>query len=241
MMYRICVLLLPLLLAVSTTIAQRDDIVLTKEKKEFAFSSIKELKEGAIVVRLATKHRKIAMLEQTVRSPKLKDKQRQRHQAILDGTIKRRDDLNNAIMKQFQEEFTYCPVYVMYDTCSKALANGTTSGIFLNEEKEIDPDIILKQKHIFIVNYKKSSGEFPFDILRVRKLKEKLEEPFPYYVAIRESVINTLNTPRAERAVAQLDRRLHAFYDRALDYYQKMAERKARKAAKQKDDSMSSK
>jgi len=240
-MYRICVLLLPLLLVVSTTIAQRDDIVLTKEKKEFAFSSIKELKEGALVVRLATNHRKIALLEQTLRSPKLKEKQRKRHQAILDGTIKRRDDLNNAIMKQFQDEFNFCPVYVIYDTCSKALANGVTSGIFLNKDKEVDPDIILNEKNIFLVNYKKSSGEFPFDILRVRKLKEKLDEPFPYYVAIRESLINNLNTPRAERAVAQLDRRFHTFYDRAIVYYEKMAEREARKSSKQKDESVSSK
>ena len=224
-------LILGLLYWAGTAIAQRDDIVLTKEKKEFAFNSIKELKEGALVVRLKTNHRKIEILERTLRNPKLTKQQRKRHENILAGTIKQRDGFNKAIAKMFMDSFRFCSVYLMYDTCTQALNNGTREGIFLDENHEYSSSITLKESHVFIINYKKKSAEFPFDILRMRKLKEKLEDPFPYYAAIRESWVNQVNAPRASQAVVQLDRRLHKFYDRALDYDDKMQKRAARKAA----------
>ena len=220
-------LLLGLVCWLSTSFAQRDDIVLAKDKKIFAYNSVKELREGALVVRLKTNHRKIAILERTLRDPKLTKHQRKRHQNILDGTIKRRDELNNAIADMFMDSFKFCPVYVMYDTCSAALNKGVRKGLFLNKEKELDPSIELKEEHIFLVNYKKSGGEFPFDVLRVRKLKEKLDEPFPYYITLRESWVNQINTPRAEQAVFVLENRLHRVYARALEYDKKQAKKDA--------------
>lgn len=226
-----CILLLALLGWGLSLSAQRDDIVLTKEKKEFAFNSIKELKDGALIVRLKTNQRKIEILERTLRDPKLTKHQRKRHENILKGTIRARDEFNDAIASMFLDSFSFCPIYLMYDTCSIALKKGQRSGLFLNTNKELEPSIMLEEPNVFIVNYKKRSGEFPFDILRVRKLEEKLNEPFPYYVALRESWVNQINTPRASRAVVQLNRKLYNFYYRALDYDKKMQERAARNAA----------
>jgi hypothetical protein len=225
------ILLCILLMLGSSVFAQRDDIVLTKEKKEYAFSSIKELKEGAMVVRLKTNHRKIEIIERNLRSQKLTKAQRKRQEAILAGTIKSRDEFNEAIRTMFVDSFTFCPVYVMYDTCSSALTKGVREGLFLGKKNEVDPSIKIKEANIFIVNYKKSGAEFPFDVLRVRKLKEKLEDPFPYYVALRASWVNQVNSPRASKAVRQLDRKFYNFYSRSLDYDKKMAERAARNAA----------
>ena len=89
------------ILAVSSLWAQREDIVLQKERKEFAYQSIKELKEGALVVRLKTNQRKIQLLERTLRSSKLNKNQRKRHQAMLDGTLQTRNDFNEAIADMF--------------------------------------------------------------------------------------------------------------------------------------------
>ncbi|MCH2021616.1 MAG: hypothetical protein MK207_03975 [Saprospiraceae bacterium] len=202
---------------------QRDDIVVPKEKKAYAYSSIKELKEGAIVVRLKTNHRKIQLLEKTLKSNGLNKNQRKRHQAILDGTIAVRDAFNNAIADMFLDSFSFCPVYLMYDTCSNALKSGQKEGIFLNKDKTADSSIELNEPHVFLVNYKKSSGEFPFDVLRMQKLNDRLEDPFPYFIQLRESWINQINTPRAARAVVQLDRKLKNFYNRALAYDIKVA------------------
>ena len=66
---------------------------------------------------------------------------------------------------------------------------------------------------------------------RREKLKERLEDPFPYYVALRASWINQINSPRASKAVQQLNRKLYSFYRRSLDYDKKMEERAARNAA----------
>lgn len=215
----------------TAAIGQRDDIELDKEKREFAFNSIKELKNGALVVRLQTNHRKIEILEATVRDPKLTDAQRKRHKAILDGTVKRRDEFNNAIATMFADSFRFCPVYLMYDTCSNALTKGVRKGLFLDTLLKVDTSIVLKEPHVFLVNYVKSNSDFPFDVLRVRKLLEKLDEPFPYYAAVRESWIDSANTRRAAGAVAELDRRFRRFLARALEYDEKQAEKAAKKKA----------
>ena len=70
-------------------------------------------------------------------------------------------------------------------------------------------------KYIFIINYKKKSSEFPFDVLRMQKLHERLDDPFPYYMQLRESWLNNVNSPRAAQAVIQLDKRLNVFLNRA--------------------------
>lgn len=229
MNYKNCFLVVILLIVATAMIAQRDDIVLTKEKKEFAYNSIKELKDGALVVRLHTNHRKIQQLEMTLASSKLTKNQRKRHEGMLEGTIKRRDEFNIAIASMFADSFRFCPVYLMYDTNSTALTNGTRTGIFLNSDRVPDPTITLQEPHVFIVNYMESGSDFPFDVLRVRKLKEKLDEPFPYYAALRESWINPVNTPRAKSAVAELDRRFRRFYAQALKYDEKQEEKEIKK------------
>jgi len=225
------ILLFIVLMLGSNVFAQRDDIVLTKEKKEFAFNSIKELKDGALVVRLKTNHRKIEIIERNLNNPNLTKAQRKRQEAILEGTLKTRDEFNEAITNMFLDSFTFCPIYVMYDTCSTALNSGVREGLFLGKDNKVDPTIKINETDIFIVNYKKSGAEFPFDVLRVRKLKEKLEDPFPYYVALRASWINQVNTPRASRAVEQLNRKFYSFYKRSLEYDKKLEERAARNAA----------
>jgi hypothetical protein len=222
------ILLCIVLMVGSSVCAQRDDIVLTKEKKEYAFNSIKELKDGAMVVRLKTNQRKIEIIERNLRNTKLSKGQRKRQAAILAGTLQRRDEFNKAIGAMFLDSFDFCPVYLMYDTCSRALNKGVREGLFLGKNKEVDPSIKIKEANIFIVNYKERGAEFPYDVLRVRKLKEKLEDPFPYYVALRASWINQINTPRASRAVRHLNRKFYSFYRRALEYDEKMEERAAR-------------
>jgi hypothetical protein len=216
--------------------AQREDIVLQKERKEFAYQSIKELKEGALVVRLKTNHRKIQLLENTLKSSSLKKNQRKRHQAMLDGTIKTRDDFNKAIADIFMDSFSFCSVYLMHDTSTNSLKKGIKSGIFLDSNQVVDPSIKLIESTIFIINYKKKSSEFPFDVLRMQKLKERLDDPFPYYMQLRESWLNQINSPRAAQAVVQLDRKLSGFYSRALFYDQKKAEKAAIKKTKKEKE-----
>jgi hypothetical protein len=213
--------------------AQRDDIPLLKERQDFASQSIQELKEsGAIVLRLKTYHRKLSILEKTLSNSQLKTAQRRRYQKIYDGVVGRRDAFNESLKHSFTKNFTFCPVYVMYDTCSKELKNGVRTGIFLNEKGELDSSIQLDEKHVFVAHFKERGADFPFDVLRVQRLEEKLDEPFPYYVAIRESWVNDINSPRAAKAVVQLDKKFSTFLERAQAYEAKKGEKAAKKEEK---------
>lgn len=215
--------------------AQRDDIPLLKDRQDFAARSIQELKNnGAIVLRLKTNHRKLVIMERTLRSPNLSDNQRKRHQAIYDATITRRDAFNASLKSAFTNEFTFCPVYVMYDTSSKDLKSGLRTGFFLNKEGETDASISLGEKHVFIASFKERGADFPYDVLRLQRLEESLVDPFPYYSPIRESWVNELNSPRAAKAVVQMDKRLAIFFERALEYEAKEAEKEAKLADKKK-------
>ena len=213
--------------------AQRNDIPLLKDRQDFAARSIQELKNnGAVVLRLRTNHRKLSIMKRTLSSTQLTPGQRKRQQAIFDATIRRRDAFNESLKSSFTRNFKFCQVYIMYDTSSKDLANGAREGIFLNASGEMDPSIKLKEQHVFIASFKDRGADFPYDILRLQRLEERLEEPFPYYVPIRESWVNDINSSRAGKAVEQLDKKLAIFLGRALEYEAKKAEKEAKKSAK---------
>ena len=90
--------------------SQRDDIALQREKKAHSQQSILDLRDGVLVLRLKTNHRKISILQQNARSSRLTSKQRERYQKILEGTIRRRDQFNKALAKIVIDSFTFCPV-----------------------------------------------------------------------------------------------------------------------------------
>lgn len=197
--------------------AQRPDMVLPKEKRALAEQSIKDLKEGILVVRLQTNHRKIQALENTINSSQIKPNQKKRYEQILAVTLQKRDEFNVAISEMFIDSFGFCPVYVMYDTSTKVLQSGATNGIFINQQRELDSTITIPADvPIFMVNYRVKSGDFPFDVLVIRALEHKLDEPFPYYAPLRASWVNNINTPAARKAVVKLDNRLQRYYDRVM-------------------------
>ncbi|MCP4441468.1 MAG: hypothetical protein GY810_21380 [Aureispira sp.] len=189
-----------------------------KVRKSNAVESIRDLKKGgAIIVRLKTKHRKIAILERNVRGLEGKPKRQERYEKMLNGTLKYRDAVNSAMIEGFRDSFSFCPVYFMYDSSSSRLHRGAREGLFLGQDLNIDPSIAIQEKNLFIVDFQKESAEFPFDVLKMRRLTEKLEDPFPYFAQVRESFLNEINTPRIAGAAKQWSKRLSRFYTKRLD------------------------
>lgn len=214
-MKAILFLILALFLGALSTQAQRNDLLTPKEKREHAQTAIVDLKErGAMVLRLKTDHRKISLLEKTIASTTITETQRRRHEKLLANTIRSRDAYNEALRSAFTRAFDFCPVYIMYDTSTRYLEQGMRSGMFLNGNKQLDNSIQLDEEAIFLVNFKSKSADFPYDVLRVRRLEEKLEDPFPLAVPIRESWLNEVNSPRAAKSVEQLNTKLHNYYGR---------------------------
>ncbi len=210
-------LCLSLFLINSTCFAQRSDIMLQNEKVAFAKESIQILNKGVLVVCLKAYKQKINALNATIKSSKSTAKQKKRYQKILDGTIKRRDEFNDAILSAFLDTFNFCPVYIIYDYSTKDLIKGKRKGIFLNRNKELDNSIqIDSSKAIFTVFFRAKSANFPYDVLKMRKLKENLEEPFPYFMPLRASWVNQINTPRIKVAVIKWDSKLKKLYEWAV-------------------------
>jgi hypothetical protein len=188
-----------------------------KDHKEEAFLAIKEMKYGGIlVVRLKTNHVKIKALEKDLQRSNLKNSQRKRVQSILDETITKRDAINKTMAYAFLDSFTFCPVYLCYDSSANTLKYGAKNGIFLNRNFEIDPSISIPDTaHVFVAYYHEKSGEYPSDGLMLRRLNGVLSEPFPNFTAIKESFVNDVNTPRLRKIIVVLNRRLEGLLARA--------------------------
>ena len=105
----------------------------------------------------------------------------------------------------------------MYDTSTTSLRKGLRHSVFLDSTMKSDTSLMIdKEKPIFLLNFQDKNSRFPFDVLLVQRLSEKLTEPFPYFVEVRESWINDINTPGAVRAVSRLDRKLWKYHERVM-------------------------
>lgn len=188
-----------------------------KDHKEEAFLAIKEMKySGILVVRLKTNHVKIKALEKDLQRSNLKNSQRKRVQSILDETITKRDAINRTMANTFLDSFSFCPVYLSYDSSANTLKYGAKSGIFLKRNLEIDPSISIPDTaHVFVAYYHEKSGEHPSDGLMLRRLNGVLSEPFPNFTAIKESFVNNVNTPRLRKVIIVLNKRLEGLLARA--------------------------
>ena len=189
----------------------------SKDNRLESFEAVKEMKYGGVlVVRLKTNYVKIRALEKELTNPNISASKKKRLQSILVETISRRDALNETMAKTFLDSFSFCPVYLSYDSSANSLKNGLRKGIFLNSSLQIDADISIPDTaKIFIAYYHEKSGNYPSDGLMLRRLGSELADPFPHYTAVKESFLNEQNTPRLRKVILMLDKRLRELLARA--------------------------
>jgi len=189
----------------------------SKDNRLESFEAVKEMKYGGVlVVRLKTNYVKIRALEKELTNPNISASKKKRLQTILVETISRRDALNETMAKTFLDSFSFCPVYLSYDSSANSLKNGLRKGIFLNSSLQIDADISIPDTaKIFIAYYHEKSGNYPSDGLMLRRLGSELADPFPHYTAVKESFLNEQNTPRLRKVILMLDKRLRELLARS--------------------------
>jgi hypothetical protein len=189
----------------------------SKDNRLESFEAVKEMKYGGVlVVRLKTNYVKIRALEKELTNPNISASKKKRLQSILVETISRRDALNETMAKTFLDSFSFCPMYLSYDSSANSLKNGLRKGIFLNSSLQIDADISIPDTaKIFIAYYHEKSGNYPSDGLMLRRLGSELADPFPHYTAVKESFLNEQNTPRLRKVILMLDKRLRELLARA--------------------------
>lgn len=142
-----------------------------------AKEAINILKDGYLLVRLTSDKRKIEELErQVLASPS--DKKIAKRLAY---TLAYRAEFNEKLRDGLTQYYDFSKVLYFYDYDAKKLLAGDKSGIFLNENFEVDPEIRLDTDD-FLVLSEGAAGDSGIDAYIVHDSEmNPLEKPFPYY------------------------------------------------------------
>ncbi|HSI91228.1 MAG TPA: hypothetical protein VK927_08935 [Adhaeribacter sp.] len=185
--------------------------------KERAATQIKDLKDGVLLVRLRTSENAIQKLTEAGNEK-------------MAATIRRQQETSNQrLMQAFRENYTFSPVYFFYSSASQEVKDGNPVGIFLNEDLQPDPAIILPDRNIFVAEitdleqYRPDpenpnasiNSEISFRALVVRdSALHQLAKPFPYFI----KATTTIPPRRRSEAemVSLLNKKLEAFYKKSV-------------------------
>ncbi|MFT5166277.1 MAG: hypothetical protein ACI8P3_001508 [Saprospiraceae bacterium] len=169
-----------------TTHAMSQDLS-GKERKAIATQAIKDLAGGTLILRLKSKHNKITKLEELLATPDIKASTRTKLSEDLESTIDERNRFNRSLTYAFEEYYSFSNIYYIYDTASVSLINGQRSGIFLNEDLELDLTIEIPEGIFFVLKVgttdSASTTGVEALVMMDRNLKD-LAAPFPYYVRV---------------------------------------------------------
>lgn len=184
----------------------------TVSNRGIASQQIKDLKGGAIVVRLKTNDRSIDAYRKSGRNElanKLTEANAKQNQKLVDA---------------FRGFFDYCKVYFIYAKNTNALLLGNQN-IFLNDTLALDTTIKMKEKYFLIAEYglittneltdeyhyrsmnhtEPSSTSASTNVIFISDTSLKqLKEPFPFY---QQTYLDNYN-----KAVDNLSRALHKAY-----------------------------
>ena len=202
--------------------AQKNESLSYKERTDLSKKSIKELREGVLIVRLKTGKNQINALNRMINSKSLAPDVKKVYKERKENMLVANREHNLAIISAFNEKYKFSDVLFMPDTCVHLLNAGQKSGYFLNKELIFDDTISLGNKNYFIAfhgtpNTTTKSGVEGLVILD--KNMNELADPFPFFTGrttIRKTFSNFLNkTDNKDHyapTVEKMNKRLHVFY-----------------------------
>jgi hypothetical protein len=161
-----------------------------KRRIVIAAWQVNQLKTGALVVRLKTNQKVIDGLRKQGKESLAQQKEMEQF-AIDQNT-----------MYSYKKSFNFCKVYFIYSNSSDTLLKGARSGIFLDDNLIVDPNIIMQEKFYLLAErdyaYNSSIGFVKEDSARYvseggnpvkemaivikNKYGHQLKGPFPYFV-----------------------------------------------------------
>jgi len=107
-------------------------------KKRIANRQIKQLRDGALLVRLKTSAPTIAAM------------QKRGHMQLAEETLEQQRVENKSIMQAFRSAYSFSEVKFFFSSDSRKVLKGEYEGIFLNDSLEKDPAIVLNNpKNVF--------------------------------------------------------------------------------------------
>jgi hypothetical protein len=133
-------LLIALLAVIAFSAAGQETLPLNATRKDSARFYIRQLKEGAIAVRL---HSRSAAIE------KLKTMGNNQSANAI-AAIQREE--NREIIEAFRTAFSFCKVYFFFSDSTDALLQGARTGFFVDDSLKINPAISLDEKFFMVAD-----------------------------------------------------------------------------------------
>lgn len=184
-----------------------------KWKRQYAEDCIRNLKTGALVVRLNTKSTAIGLYRNNDQD------------YIADRIDQKQLEENRELVKAFLSEFDFCKVYFIYTDDLDSLYAGKKKGLFLSDRLKIDTSIVLQESFYMVAGYGHVAAEtyiIPGDTAAPKEYVNKaaidralvvkdstnwqMAEPFPYFVhATMEKYVS--------KHVRVLNNKLHNYYN----------------------------
>lgn len=187
-------------------------------------SPIEVLKNGCLVVRLESKHRKLKEISRLVEEGDLSDKTRATLSEKLGKMKSERDEKNKLWMEHFGKHFNFSKVLFTYDTTSmQVLKNQGGKGSFLNAQLEIDPQANLGNSDFVLARFGTTDSQegtgLSAMIFQNADFKD-LTKPFPYYVKLtsfgyyfNKILAKNIAEPRmTEKVVKKANAKLKDYY-----------------------------
>jgi hypothetical protein len=204
---------------------------ITFSQKDKAAEQIKQMKDGVLLVRLMTRDKSIAAMQEMGKDEQAARLKEEQHEKNLE------------IAEAFKQSFTFCPVYFFYSGCSKEIRERQFQGCLMDSSLEIlekvppfDHYFISEFWHVernqdkYYQNYtlrEDTSGyktkqniyygdtELGPDALIIRDSSFiQLRHPFPFYIRTYEGF--PLLQRKKPKAVKKLDEGLNEFYQKVV-------------------------
>lgn len=159
------------------TFGQENAPVSIQDKRSISFEHIRQLKDGALLVRLISDRKKIEALEQQSKAyPNDKKIAGKLEKAKVD-----RNEFNLNWIAELKANYYFSKLYFFYDYDSKLVNSNVRSGYFLNDNLDVDKEIKVEEPYIYILS-EGTAGESGIAAFMMYDQNLKiLEKPFPYY------------------------------------------------------------
>lgn len=188
-----------------------------------AASSLQQLKESVLVVRLPSHANKLAALADLAANEAISTEERARAKAQWEKTQADAQAEAMVIQASFNNYFDYAPVLFMYDSATSQLTKGERSGFFL--DKNLEPSTaVLENTSFFVLDIgytdpSNSSRSFAF-IIKDQSY-QPIPAPFPYAQRINtpglafDQLLGRNSMEKYYRkAVIRLNKKLHRAVER---------------------------
>lgn len=191
----------------------------SQKRGDVARAQVKELKNGALLVRLKTNQKAIDQLKAAGKMDYATQIERETQQT------------NKVIMRAYLKEFTFCPVYFFFSQYSDSVKHQHLQGIFADTNLQVDPSIVCNARFYLVAEqgnvYSSSLGLVPLSeapraqesgtatkevsVVIKNRYFIQLHEPFPYYQ-------KGYNLKKYAGYIASMNERLTKFYEANKDF-----------------------